>query len=156
MNPLVTVIVPIYKVEAYLHPCVDSILGQTYSNLQIILIDDGSPDRCGVICDEYAQRDTRVIVIHQKNAGLSAARNAGLQIAQGDYLCFVDSDDLLPKNSIETLLSLAQAHNANMVIAGFERFRDSDGEIFFSTDTEGEYISVMNRLEAMKDFFRDG
>lgn len=101
--PLVSVIVPIYGVEAYLNRCVDSILAQTYRNLEIILVDDGSPDRCGKICDEYAITDKRVKVIHRKNGGLSAARNSGLNIARGEYIICVDSDDWILPCHIEWL-----------------------------------------------------
>ncbi len=90
---LLSVIVPVYKVEQYLSECLDSILASTYTKLEIILIDDGSPDRCPAICDEYARRDSRIRVIHQENRGLVAARNAGLAVATGTYIAFVDSDD---------------------------------------------------------------
>ena len=100
---LISVIVPVYKVEKYLHKCVDSILAQTYTNLEIILVDDGSPDSCGRICDEYAQKDNRIKVIHQQNGGLSAARNAGLDAATGSYVSFIDSDDYIDKNYFECM-----------------------------------------------------
>jgi glycosyltransferase involved in cell wall biosynthesis len=89
-QPLISVIVPIYKVEEYLPRCIDSILAQTYKNLEIILVDDGSPDKCPAICDEYAKKDSRIKVIHKKNGGVSSARNAGLEAAKGDYIFFVD------------------------------------------------------------------
>ena len=89
----ISIIIPVYKVEPYLHQCVDSVLSQTYKNIEIILVDDGSPDNCPHICDQYANEDDRVKVIHQKNGGLSAARNAGVQCASGDYVAFLDSDD---------------------------------------------------------------
>lgn len=87
-----SVIIPVYNVEKYLRQCVDSVLNQTFRNIQIVLVDDGSPDSCPGICDEYAQNDNRVIVIHQKNGGLSSARNAGLNCAEGEYVIFLDSD----------------------------------------------------------------
>lgn len=155
MDPLISVIVPVYKVEPFLHACVDSILRQSYKNIEVILVDDGSPDKCGKICDEYAAKDSRVIVIHQSNGGLSDARNSGLRIANGTYLYFVDSDDLLPSDSISCMYALAKKHNAQMVIGGFERFYDN-GRVFFSTDEGGEYVSVFTKEEAMHDFFRDG
>lgn len=155
MDPLVSVIVPIYKVEPFLNSCVDSILRQSYTNIEVILVDDGSPDRCGEICDEYEVKDRRVRVVHQVNGGLSNARNSGLKIAKGAYLYFVDSDDILPIDSINCMYTLAKKHNAQMVIGGFERFCD-DGKVFFSTDKDGEYLSVFTREEAMRDFFRDG
>lgn len=97
---LVSVIVPAYKVENYLNDCVDSIINQTYDNIEIILVDDGSPDRCPAICDEYAAKDERVIVIHKTNGGLSDARNAGIKKATGDYILFVDSDDKLAQSDV--------------------------------------------------------
>ena len=90
---MISVIVPIYKVEPYLHRCVDSILAQTYQNIEVILVDDGSPDSCPEICDEYAAQDERIKVIHKANGGLSSARNAGLDAASGDWVSFIDSDD---------------------------------------------------------------
>ncbi len=106
MEPLISVIVPVYKVEAYLRRCVDSLLSQTYQKTEIILVDDGSPDGCPAICDAYAGKDDRVRVIHQKNAGLSGARNAGIDAAGGEYLSFVDSDDYVAPDFIQTLYEL--------------------------------------------------
>lgn len=105
---LVSVIVPVYKVEDYLRKCVDSILVQTYKNLEIILVDDGSPDNCGAICDEYALLDGRVKVIHKENGGLSDARNAGLDVCTGEYIAFVDSDDWVDEDYIATFMEYAQ------------------------------------------------
>lgn len=102
-SPLISVIVPIYKVEPYLRRCVDSILSQTYTNLEIILVDDGSPDNCPAICDEYAKADKRVRVIHKKNGGVSDARNIGISAASGEYLMFVDSDDWLELDYIQSM-----------------------------------------------------
>ena len=104
MEQKVSVIVPIYKVEPYLRRAVDSILHQTYHNLEIILVDDGSPDQCGKICDDYAKEDNRISVIHKENGGLSDARNAGLDAAGGEYIVFVDSDDFIAEDYIETLM----------------------------------------------------
>ena len=120
-EPLVSVIVPIYNVEKYLCACVDSILSQSHQNLEIILVDDGSPDGCPAICDAYAQQDVRVRVIHQKNGGLSAARNAGIDACRGDYLTFVDSDDLLQERFIELLLNACQREQADIAIGEIER-----------------------------------
>ena len=100
---LISVIVPVYKVEQYLDECIQSIINQTYKNLEIILVDDGSPDRCPEMCDEYAKQDSRVKVIHQKNAGVSAARNAGIDVARGEYIGFVDSDDLIAPDMYDKL-----------------------------------------------------
>lgn len=156
MLPLISIIVPIYKVEKFLPECIESIINQTYKNIEIILVDDGSPDNCGKICEDYQKKDSRIVVIHKENGGLSDARNAGLKIAKGTYLNFVDSDDRLPQNSIERLYKIAVKSHAQMVIGGFERFKDETGEIFFSTDADGEKTLVMTKLEAMEDFFRDG
>ena len=118
MEALVSVIVPIYKVEALLSRCIDSILAQTHRNLDIILVDDGSPDGCGAICDDYAAKDSRIRVIHQENAGLAAARNAGLEIARGDFIGFVDSDDRIDPRMYEILLQHIQKEDADMAICG--------------------------------------
>ncbi|MCF0124254.1 MAG: glycosyltransferase [Clostridia bacterium] len=115
-QPLVSIIVPIYNVEPYLVQCIESIINQTYKNLEIILVDDGSPDNCPKICDDYASRDSRIVVIHKKNGGLSDARNAGLDIAQGDYITFVDSDDWIHSNYIEILSNGYQNKKIDIVI----------------------------------------
>src|SRR5574344_2644299 len=101
MEPLISIIVPVYKVEQYLDECVQSIRNQTYTNLEIILVDDGSPDRCPEMCDEYAKQDSRIKVIHKKNGGPSSARNIGLNAASGLYIGFVDSDDVIAPNMYE-------------------------------------------------------
>lgn len=103
-NPLISLIIPVYKVEPFISKCMESILSQTYRNLEIILIDDGSPDACGRICDEYAGKDSRIRVIHKENAGVSAARNSGLEQCNGQYIMFVDSDDFLDCDAIRILL----------------------------------------------------
>ena len=111
MDPLISVIIPVYKVEKYLRECVDSVLSQTYKNLEIILVDDGSPDNCPQICDEYAAKDSRIKVIHKENGGLSSARNAGIKIATGDYLMFMDSDDFWnDKISLSNMLSIVESN----------------------------------------------
>ena len=115
---LVSVIVPVYKVEKYLKRCVDSIICQTYKKLQIILVDDGSPDRCGFICDEYALRDERISVIHQENKGLAAARNTGLKAVSGEWIAWVDSDDWVEPDYIYAMLSEAVTNQADIVICG--------------------------------------
>ncbi len=107
-TPLISVIVPVYRVEEYLERCVKSILSQTYKNLEVILVDDGSPDQCPAICDACAEKDARVKVIHQENKGLSGARNAGIDAASGEYLAFVDSDDYVSPHFIEELYQLLQ------------------------------------------------
>lgn len=116
-EPLISVIVPVYNVEKYLDKCVDSIVNQTYKNLEIILVDDGSPDNCPKMCDDWARKDKRIRVIHKKNGGLSDARNAGIDCANGKYLTFIDSDDYVDKDYIEYLYYLIKKNNSDMSIA---------------------------------------
>lgn len=129
MMPTISVIVPVYKVEPYLRQCVDSILGQTFRNFELILVDDGSPDGCPAICDEYAQHDSRVRVIHKENGGLSSARNAGLDVARGEYIAFVDSDDWIDPNYLEHLLFALQSDHADMAMCSVEKFWDNPQRI---------------------------
>ena len=128
--PTISVIVPVYKVEKYIHRCVDNILGQTYTSFELILVDDGSPDNCGAICDEYAEKDDRVVVIHQKNGGLSAARNAGIDwvLANSDseWLTFLDSDDWVHAEYLQHLLYAAQKYNVPVSICGYVQ---TEGEV---------------------------
>ena len=154
MEPLISVIVPIYNVEVYLRHCVDSICNQTYRNLEIILVNDGSPDRCGEICDAYAARDPRIRVIHKANGGLSDARNAGLASASGSYLMFVDSDDLLPRDAVHSLISMALSENADLVIGKHVRFSDVVPDITASGISAAPQI--LNSAEAMKDMLESG
>lgn len=122
--PQISVIVPVYKVEPYLHRCVDSILAQTFTDFELILVDDGSPDNCGAICDEYAQKDSRVHVIHQENGGLSAARNAGIdwvfENSDSEWLTFVDSDDWIHPRMLEQLYHAVLEYNVEVSICGYE------------------------------------
>lgn len=113
-RPMISVVVPVYNVEPYLKQCVDSLLGQTYSNIEIILVDDGSTDGSSMMCDEYSQQHDEVKVIHQRNQGLSAARNAGLEIATGEYITFVDSDDWLEECMVEQCIQLMQKYQAEV------------------------------------------
>lgn len=117
--PELSIIVPVYKVEPYLPKCIDSILAQTFTDFELILIDDGSPDRCGQICDEYAAKDDRIIVIHQENKGVSAARNAGLDIAKGTYIGFVDSDDWIEPEMYHTLVTVAEDEGSKLVACAY-------------------------------------
>lgn len=105
MQPLISVIVPVYNVEKYLNKCVESIVNQTYNNLEVILVDDGSPDNCPKMCDAWAEKDNRIKVIHKPNGGLSSARNAGMDVMQGQYVMFIDSDDYLELNAVEIMYS---------------------------------------------------
>lgn len=122
--PQISVIVPVYRVEQYLDDCVQSLLAQTFTDIEIILVDDGSPDRCGAMCDEYAQKDGRIRVIHQENQGLSSARNAGLDASTGQYICFVDSDDLLAPDYCRILLGLLDDTDHDFSFCGVHRFPD--------------------------------
>lgn len=142
-QPLVSVIVPIYGVEPYLEECVDSILGQSYPNLEVLLIDDGSPDRCGAICDAYAARDPRVRAIHQANAGVSAARNHGLDLATGDFILFVDSDDWIDRETIEGYMRIFSEHPDLDVV---------ESRYFLSLDPNqlgkvGDYVPALPEFE---------
>jgi glycosyltransferase involved in cell wall biosynthesis len=119
-NSLISVIIPVYKVEKYLDKCLKSVVGQTYTNLEIIIVDDGSPDRCGEICDEWAHKDKRIKVIHKTNGGLSDARNAGLDIAKGGYIGFVDSDDYIHPEMYLMLYHKLLQVNADIVVCGIE------------------------------------
>ena len=152
MDAQISVIVPIYKTQKYLHKCVDSILAQTHRNLEVILVDDGSPDSCGTICDTYAQTDPRVVVIHKKNGGLSAARNAGMAVAKGRFLMFVDSDDLLPPDSVQTLLDLALSEDAELVIGAHDRFEETMPPPAKTSPSH----QCLSSTEAMADMFRNG
>lgn len=111
---LITIVIPVYKVEKYLKKCIESIINQTYKKLEIILIDDGSPDNCGKICNEYAKNDQRIKVIHKENGGLSSARNAGIDIATGDYITFVDSDDYITEDYVEYMYKILKQNNVKM------------------------------------------
>lgn len=125
MNEIkVSVIVPIYNVEEYLRRCVDSILNQTYQNMEIILVDDGSTDGSAIICDNYEKKDDRIVVIHKKNGGLSDARNEGIKKSTGEYIAFVDSDDYINEKYVEMLLNAAIENDAEIAFCGFERVND--------------------------------
>ena len=130
---LVSVVVPVYNVEKYLRDCLDSIIQQTYKNLDIILVDDGSPDTCGQICDEYARNDTRITVYHKENGGLSDARNYGIARAHGDFLMFVDSDDVIAPNLVAETLRLIHKYDADVVMTGTNIFSTSPD---WSSDSE--------------------
>lgn len=125
---LVSVIVPVYNVEKYLCKCVDSLLAQTYKNVEIILVDDGGNDNCPHICDEYAKKDKRIKVIHKENGGLSDARNAGIDVAKGEYLCFVDSDDFVDENYVQKMVVTALENQSDLVVSNFNYIYE-DGRI---------------------------
>ena len=118
MNELISVIVPVYNVEEYLPKCIESIISQTYKNIEIILVDDGSTDRSGRICEEYAQKDDRIIVLHKENGGLSDARNCGINIATGDWVQFVDSDDYIHHTMLEKMYSCCRQNKTKLAVCG--------------------------------------
>lgn len=144
-----SIIVPIYKVDAYLAQCIESILNQSFSEFELILVDDGSPDQCAAICDSYARIDSRIKVIHQANAGVSAARNAGLRIASGEYLGFVDGDDWIEKDMYSKMMNVAKETNADIIICGMQYVGDSsrNGLVSFATE------KVFTRETALEAFF---
>lgn len=150
-NALISIIIPVYKVEKYLEKCIQSVINQTYENLQIILVDDGSPDNCGKICDEYAKKDHRIEVIHKSNGGLSDARNKGLEIAKGEYIGFVDSDDYIEADMYEVLYNLLKQYNADVSICNF--YTVSQGKISIKNADNG--INEYNRIEILKEILLD-
>ena len=145
--PKVSVIVPIYKVEGYMDKCIDSILAQTLQDLEIILVDDGSPDKCGARCDEYQTIDSRIRVIHKPNGGLSDARNAGLEIATGEYIGFVDSDDYIHENMFELLVDLCEKKNT--LISGCDLVYVYDNSIEQEVRSTNEIVVL-----SAQNFFR--
>ena len=148
---LISLIIPVYKVEKYLEKCIQSVINQTYENLQIILVDDGSPDNCGKICDEYAKKDHRIEVIHKSNGGLSDARNKGLEIAKGEYIGFVDSDYYIEADMYEVLYNLLKQYNADVSICNF--YTVSQGKISIKNADNG--INEYNRIEILKEILLD-
>ena len=154
MSVKISVIIPVYKVEHYIHQCIDSVLSQTLRDIEIILVDDGSPDRCGEVCDEYAQRDARIKVIHKVNGGLMSAWKAGVEIATGQYLGFVDSDDWVDRDMYEKMYTKASQYQADIVCCGliqqspFHSQRsevDMPGGLYGEADiVEKIYPSVIN------------
>ena len=128
--PLFSIIIPVYNVEKYLNKCVDSVLNQTFTDFEVILVDDGSPDNCPAICDSYAEKDKRVRVIHKQNGGLICARKSGLEAARGDYIGFVDSDDWIEENMYELFADMIKKYSPDMVLSDF--YFDSGKEIINS------------------------
>lgn len=137
---LISVIVPVYRVEKYLKKCIDSILEQTYRNMEIILVDDGSDDSCPDICEEYAKIDKRVKVIHQTNGGLSAARNSGIRAAKGKYISFIDSDDYIEKDMYEVLVKRMQKDESQLAVCNY-----------MYVDESGNFIESLNKKNAIID-----
>ena len=148
-----TIVVPIYNVERYINKCIDSIIHQSYKNLEIILVDDGSPDKCGEIIDEYSRIDKRIHVIHKSNGGLSSARNAGLDIASGDFIGFVDSDDYIDYNMYEELFDVIKCHDVDIVYSNFQT-EYLDGRIEGCGKNSGQ-IYIRSSLDVLRDMMWD-
>lgn len=148
-GPLVSIIVPVYNIKAYLLECVESLQKQTYPNIEIILIDDGSSDGSEIMCDELGETDSRIRVIHQANGGLSKARNTGLESARGKYVGFVDSDDWLELDTIEIMIQACENNDAEIAVCGLKRVYRDGSEVFAPTKE-----AVYNREEALTALFR--
>ena len=151
-----SIIVPIYNVEPYLRRCIDSILAQTYRDFEIILVDDGSTDGCPAICDEYARKDSRVVVIHKENGGLSDARNAGLDVARGEYIGFVDSDDLIHPQMYEILIHSLETARADIAQCGMCCFGEEEQIVYKMLNGEALEITYLNAAELLANYYSDG
>lgn len=149
---LVSIIIPVYNMEKLLPKCIESILKQTYSNIELIIVDDGSTDRSGIICDEYARNDKRVKVIHQANGGIACAFNSGMDAIRGDSFLFVDSDDYIDHCMVKRLKELMDEYGADIVQCGTYTFKEEQG-IGYITQKEGEVICYNSRSEILDDFF---
>ena len=151
-KPLISIIVPVYNVEKYIERCIKSILNQSFTNFELILVDDGSPDKCGEICDEYKNKDKRIKVIHKKNGGLSDARNAGIEIAKGEYIAFVDSDDFINKYMYEILYRNAKKLDADISICNFKMVCKND-KIDENILISSADVKVYDRNEALNKLY---
>lgn len=148
-TPLISVIVPCYKVERYLPRCIDSILRQTYEHLEIMLVEDGSPDRCGEICEDYAKKDSRIVVIHKENGGLSDARNVAINLAKGEWITFVDSDDLVNDDYVEVLYRLVSEFGCECSVCLFNTFREGKEPRWFYGASRQEIMEPLKAVEQM-------
>lgn len=154
MKELISIIVPVYNVSAYLHRCVDSILAQTYNNLEIILVNDGSTDNSGIICDNYALIDPRIKVIHKENGGLSSARNAGVEIAKGKYLGFVDSDDWIMPDMYEHLYLMLMQYQSDISISACVRCKSTQEGANLVSNPKSFSMTVYSQEEYIKKFMK--
>ena len=145
----VSVIIPVYNVEKYLPRCIKSVLDQTYQDLEIILVDDGTKDNCGIMCDEYATKDNRISVIHKENGGLSSARNSGIEIATGDAVFFLDSDDYLSTECIEKMVCLMEENDADISIIQMKYIPENQNDE--CAEKEIENVVVMNSEKAIEE-----
>lgn len=152
MKNLISVIVPVYKVEQYLDDCINSLVKQSYVNLEIILVDDGSPDNCPRKCDEWAQKDSRIKVIHKKNGGLSSARNAGLNIAKGNYYAFVDSDDWIEHTMYADMVKILKAYNVDFVAGKINCYIEEKDKFVPFMEKSDRYIIKQNKLFSKEEY----
>lgn len=150
MKDLVSIIVPIYNVEEYLDSCINSIVNQTYENIEVVLVDDGSTDKCGAICDKWSKKDSRIKVIHKENGGISDARNKGINIAKGSFYVFVDSDDIVTNDMVETLMFYQQKYSSDIVQGMFKDFINEEDVI---VDNEKAKCTVINGIDAIKNMY---
>lgn len=150
MEPLISIIVPVFNVEDYLDRCLKSIVSQTYKNLQIILVDDGTEDNSGALCDAWAKRDNRIVVIHQKNGGLSNARNTGIDKADGEYIAFIDSDDCINERYCELLYDALRKTGNKVAVCDFVEFSDDNELIKFKNNEYNQDIKVITGKELLE------
>ena len=153
MNDKITVIVPVYNVENYLRKCLDSIIAQTYKNIEIIVVNDGSTDTSGEICKEFVEIDHRIIYIEQENAGLSAARNTGLENMSGDYVTFVDSDDWIEQDYVETLYKKITEYQADIAVGNYYSFNESEGMFYFHISGDSYYEEVYDNVSIFENLY---
>ena len=152
-DPLISVLVPVYKTEAYLARCVASICNQTYKNLEIILVDDGSPDGSGALCDQLAQEDSHIRVIHKENGGLASTRNVGIDAMTGEYVAFIDSDDHIAPEMIQALYDLCKEHQVPIACCGIERVNDQ-GHVNYFNESVTDFL-LLTREEAMGELLEN-
>ncbi|WPK76452.1 glycosyltransferase family 2 protein [Eubacterium callanderi] len=148
---LISIIVPVYKVEKYIEKCIETIREQTFKNLEIILVDDGSPDRCPEVCDYYAQKDSRIKVIHKKNGGLSEARNSGLEIMTGEYVAFIDSDDYIDSNYIFDLYKTINEEEADIVSCNYYQLDENYHKLKYRKKIINSQKKIFDNIDAIKD-----
>lgn len=155
MGEKISIIIPVYNVQEYLPKCIESVLRQTYRNLEIILVDDGSPDHCGKICDSYAKKDARIRVIHKKNEGVAIARNTGMEYATGEYISFIDSDDWIPKNAYQVLYHGIKQYDADCAVGKCMNIVDKNGALRMKKSAV-QPVRCETAAEAMKHVLLSG
>ena len=153
MAPKISIIVPVYNAETYIHKCIQSVLAQTFTNFELILINDGSSDTSGAICDEYLKIDNRILVVHKKNEGVASARNTGLKVAKGKYIGFVDSDDFINKKMYELLYNAAEKYTSELIVCDFIRLEEHQ---FLETQTINTKYEIKHRtnLQALNQLYK--